>query len=97
LVANVQATDEVTHVVVGQPELGLEIDSRPWEAVLRGESREDDHPDVGFRKPRPLQGHLHRRNSQVRGSNTIGGKASRLDASALLDPLVRGIDPVAVR
>ena len=39
----------------------------------------------------------NRRASQVRGSNTIRGKASRLDASALLDPLVRGIDPVAVR
>jgi hypothetical protein len=96
LVADVEGGDELGVVTLAEAELLLQVDAAAGEGVLWGEGGEDDEVEVvglelglGEGGPGGLEG-------EVGGADAGVGEAAGLDAGALDDPVVGGLDAVVV-
>ena len=92
LIAHVQTRNEAAHVA--QTELALEVDAGTWKHLIRRESAEDDHVDVGLLQPGPLDGLFAGMHGQVGAGHALVRETTLLDATALLNPLVVGVDAI---
>ena len=88
----IQTRDEATRVA--QTEFALKVDAGTWKHLIRRESAEDDHVDVGLLQTRPLDGLFAGVYGQIGAGHTFGCEATLLDATALLNPLVVGVNAV---
>ena len=77
---------------VGHAETGLDHGGGRREGVVRRRGGADDEVDVGGRQPGIGEGRLGRLDAEDRRGLVVVRDVARLDAGALHDPLVRGLD-----